>query len=55
MEDEKRVRTFSDRRARSRGGRRNGDSSKPWYRRHAWWLAAASVMFVNWKRIRRVV
>jgi hypothetical protein len=55
MSDDKRVRDFSDRRARARGGRRGHDSQKPWYRRHAMWLAAASMVFMGWKRVRRLV
>jgi hypothetical protein len=53
-DDDKRIRASSDRRARPRGGRRDGDS-KPWYQRHALWVAAASMIFVGWKRVRRIV
>jgi len=55
MGDDKHIRAVSDRRARPRGGRRDGDSQKPWYQRHALWLAAASMVFVGWKRVRRIV
>jgi hypothetical protein len=55
MSDDKQIRALPDRRARPRGGRRDTDSAKPWYRRHGWWLAAASMMFVGWKRVRRIV
>jgi hypothetical protein len=43
-----------DRRARPRGGRRDGDSKKPWYLRRRLWLAAASLAFVGWQRVRTV-
>jgi len=55
MSDDKRVKAVPDRRARPRGGRRDGDSPKPWYRRHGWWLAAGSMLFMGWKRVRRIV
>jgi hypothetical protein len=42
----------SDRRARSRGGRRDGDNRKPWYMRRRLWLAAASLAYVGWRRVR---
>jgi hypothetical protein len=42
-----------DRRAVPRGGRRDNDQKKPWYMRRRLWLAAASVMFVAWKRVTR--
>jgi hypothetical protein len=45
-------RNGSDRRANPRGGRRETDARKPWYLRRRFWLAAASVTFVGWKRIR---
>jgi hypothetical protein len=44
----------SDRRSKPRGGRRGDDSQKPWYMRRRLWLAAASMMFVGWKRVRRI-
>ena len=34
---------------------RGDDSRKPWYRKHGLWLAAASMLFVGWKRFRRLV
>ncbi len=40
-----------DRRARARGGRRDGDQKKPWYLRRRLWLAAASLVYVGWRRI----
>jgi hypothetical protein len=40
-----------DRRAVPRGGRREGDQKKPWYLRRRLWLAAASLVFVGWKRL----
>ncbi|HXD21351.1 MAG TPA: hypothetical protein VN654_30295 [Vicinamibacterales bacterium] len=55
MSDDKRIREFSDRRARPRGGRRENDSQKPWYMRRRLWLAAVSMFFVGWKRVRRIV
>jgi hypothetical protein len=54
-DDDKRVKELDDRRARPRGGRRENDSSRPWYMRRRLWLAAASMMFVGWKRVRRIV
>jgi len=41
-----------DRRARPRGGRRNGDQKKPWYMRRRLWLAAASLVYMGWRRVR---
>jgi hypothetical protein len=55
MSDDKRIEDLSDRRARRRGGRRDSDSPKPWYMRRRLWLAAASIVFVGWKRVRRMV
>jgi len=55
MSGDKRIKEFSDRRANPRGGRRENDSSKPWYMRRRLWLAAASLFFVGWKRVRRMV
>jgi hypothetical protein len=54
MSAEQRVNGL-DRRAKPRGGRREDDSQKPWYVRRRWWLAAASLVFVGWKRVRRLV
>ena len=40
-----------DRRKRARGGRRDGDQKKPWYLRRRLWLAAASLVYVGWRRV----
>ena len=53
MDENKRATERSDRRAKTRGGRRDNDM-KPWYMRRRLWVAAASLMFVGWKRIRRI-
>ena len=55
MDDNKRSTVRSDRRAKSRSGRREDDSPQPWYMRRRLWLAAASMAFVGWRRIRRIV
>ena len=55
MDDNKRNTVRSDRRAKSRNGRREDDSPQPWYMRRRLWLAAASIVFVGWKRIRQIV
>jgi hypothetical protein len=55
MDDDKRNMVRSDRRAKSRSGRREDDSPQPWYMRRRLWLATASMVFVGWKRIRRIV
>jgi len=55
MGDDKRIKELEDRRAGRRGGRRESDSPKPWYMRRRLWLAAASIVFVGWKRVRRIV
>ena len=52
MEQERRNSTQNDRRAISRSGRRDGDQKKPWYMRRRLWLAAASLVFVGWRRVR---
>jgi hypothetical protein len=52
MVDERRREPRRDRRARPRSGRRNGDERKPWYMRRRLWLAAASMAFVGWRRLR---
>jgi hypothetical protein len=52
MADERRGTGARDRRANPRGGRREDDAKKPWYMRRKWWLAAASLAFVGWRRIR---
>jgi hypothetical protein len=54
-DDNRRTVERNDRRARSRGGRRTDDAQKPWYMRRRLWLAAASVAFVGWKRLRNLV
>jgi hypothetical protein len=41
-----------DRRARTRGGRRDGDARKPWYMRRRLWLATVSLLYVGWRRVR---
>jgi hypothetical protein len=42
-----------DRRKRPRGGRRPYDNrTKPWYMRRRLWLAAASLLYVGWQRMR---
>jgi hypothetical protein len=44
-----------DRRRRPRGGRRPYDNrTKPWYMRRRLWLAAASLLYVGWQRMRRL-
>jgi hypothetical protein len=53
--DDNRSPVRSDRRANSRSGRRADDSPQPWYLRRRLWLAAASMLFVGWKRVRRIV
>ena len=52
MGDERRGTGPRDRRANPRGGRRDGDAKKPWYMRRKWWLAAVSLAFVGWRRVR---
>jgi hypothetical protein len=52
MGDDARASENSDRRARSRGGRRDDDPEKPWYMRRRLWLATVSLVFVSWKRFR---
>ena len=54
MGDDARITERSDRRAKSRGGRREDDPQKPWYVRQRFWLATVSLVFVGWKRIRHV-
>jgi hypothetical protein len=42
-----------DRRRRPRGGRRPYDNrTKPWYLRRRLWLAAASLLYMGWQRMR---
>jgi len=50
-EDNRRSSEQRDRRARARGGRRDGDQKKPWYMRRRLWLATASLLYVGWRRI----
>jgi hypothetical protein len=52
--EDRRHRMQDDRRARRRGGRRESDAKKPWYMRRRVWLAAASVAYVGWRRLRRL-
>jgi hypothetical protein len=40
-----------DRRARTRNGRRSGETGKAWYRKGRLWLAAVSLVYVGWRRI----
>jgi len=49
---ERRTTNARDRRANSSGGRRAGERKTPWYLRHRIWLAAASLVFVGWRRVR---
>jgi hypothetical protein len=49
--DARRSDERADRRARTRGGRREDDAKKPWYLRQRLWLAAASLMYVGWRRV----
>jgi hypothetical protein len=51
MADDRRSMQGRDRRAVPRGGRRDGDQKKPWYMRRRLWLAAASMMYVGWRRV----
>ena len=45
---------MTDRRANPRSGRRDGDGKKAWYLRRRLWLAAASLLYVGWRRVRRL-
>jgi hypothetical protein len=54
-EENRRDRERRDRRAHPRGGRRDDDQKKPWYLRRRFWLAAASLAFVGWRRVRGLV
>jgi len=51
---DRRQRVQQDRRARPRGGRRDGDAKKPWYMRRRLWLAAASVAYIGWRRLQKL-
>jgi hypothetical protein len=53
MNDDRRATERTDRRARARSGRRNGEPSKPWYYKRRLWLAALSLVYVGWRRIVR--
>jgi len=53
--NENRRTDVRDRRRRPRGGRRPYDNrTKPWYMRRRLWLAAASLVYVGWQRVRRL-
>jgi hypothetical protein len=52
MQADRRGGVQPDRRARRRGGRRAFDARKPWYMRRRLWLAAASLGYVAWHRVR---
>jgi hypothetical protein len=52
MDQDRRSPESRDRRAHPRGGRRNHDARKPWYMRRRLWLAAASILYVGWRRMR---
>jgi hypothetical protein len=54
MNEDRRSPAARDRRARPRGGRREHDARKPWYMRRRLWLAAASLLFVGWRRMARL-
>ena len=54
MNEERRSGEGRDRRARPRGGRRERDTKKPWYMRRRLWLAAASLLYVGWRRMQRL-
>jgi hypothetical protein len=51
MSEDRRRTERRDRRARARGGRRDGDQKKPWYMRRRLWLAAASLLYVGWRKV----
>jgi hypothetical protein len=53
MED-RRIGDRNDRRAHPRGGRRDGERRRPWYVRRRVWLAVASVLYMGWRRVRRL-
>jgi hypothetical protein len=52
MNQNRRSPESRDRRAHPRGGRRQHDNPKPWYLRRRLWLAAASLLYVGWRRMR---
>ena len=47
----RRYSSGGDRRARQRGGRRDGDAKSPWYLRRKLWLGIISVAYVGWRRL----
>jgi hypothetical protein len=54
MNENRRSAENRDRRANPRGGRRAKDARKPWYMRRRLWLAAATLVYVGWRRMRRL-
>jgi hypothetical protein len=54
MSENRRSSEARDRRAHPRGGRRRQDAKKPWYMRRRLWLAAASLLYVGWRRMRKL-
>jgi hypothetical protein len=54
MKENRRAPESRDRRAHPRGGRRQKDAGKPWYMRRRLWLAAASLLYVGWRRMRKL-
>jgi hypothetical protein len=54
MSEDRRTGIHADRRAHPRGGRRDHDGKKPWYMRRRLWLAAATALYVGWRRIRSI-
>jgi hypothetical protein len=54
MKENRRSAESRDRRARRRGGRREEDARKPWYMRRRLWLAAASLLYIGWRRMRKL-
>jgi len=54
MVENRRSPDMRDRRAHPRGGRRAQDMKKPWYLRRRLWLAGASLLYVAWRRMRRL-
>jgi hypothetical protein len=54
MKENRRSAESRDRRANPRGGRRQQDVKKPWYMRRRLWLAAASLLYVGWRRMRKL-
>ena len=54
MTENRRAPESRDRRAHPRGGRRRKDAGKPWYMRRRLWLAAASLLYVGWRHMRKL-